>query len=87
MISSRFILTATHCLLGEEAEGMDVFLGSIHRDGQGGERYDVLRNIVHNEYNRYTTENDIGLVHVSFIEKFNKIDDFSNDYKYFLIHS
>ncbi|MBZ2187729.1 serine protease [Alcanivorax sp. JB21] len=70
LIAPRWVLTAAHCVttnqeLQYNAQNLLVVVGSIHRDGSGGEQRPVSAIYVHPEYSRTSLHNDIALLRLS----------------------
>jgi len=72
LISDRWVLTAGHCVTGEDAQKhptlvgpdkIDIYTGS--NDFKGGARIKVKRIIRHPDYNPETMDNDIALLELS----------------------
>lgn len=59
MISSKFLLTATHCF---RYKPTTVRMGTISATDLLADTYEVAKTHRHSEYNRYVKQNDIGLV-------------------------
>lgn len=62
-LGGRWIMTAAHCVVDDAVATFQVFSGSAVLDGTG-KRVKVLRKIVHSDYNRTTSDNDIALLEI-----------------------
>ncbi|MCH8544659.1 MAG: serine protease [Alcanivorax sp.] len=70
LIAPRWVLTAAHCVTTNQevqynAQNLLVVVGSIHRDGSGGEQLPVSAIYVHPEYSRASLHNDIALLRLA----------------------
>ena len=66
ILSSRWILTAAHCMYGQQASGVAVAVGVTDlTHPQPGRVFLVDRIIVHPAYNAATTQNDVALIHLT----------------------
>lgn len=61
LVAKKWVLTAAHCVDGEEPTGLQVMLGS-HFLSKPGEVMKVSEILVHESYNSSTSEYDIALV-------------------------
>ncbi|XP_014599693.1 PREDICTED: chymotrypsin-2-like [Polistes canadensis] len=64
IISSRYVLTAAHCLVSKTASRVTVHVGSVLLK-EGGKVYQADKLIVNKNYNPYKLVNDVALLHVS----------------------
>lgn len=65
LIRPGWVLTAAHCVEGEQSEGVDVLLGRVDLEGNGGERIDVSRIVVHPDYDDASVYPDLALLELS----------------------
>ena len=65
LVGNRWVLTAAHCMTGESADdpGLSVWVGgnNLNQAGQGFRR-DVVKIIIHSQYNDSTLVNDVALL-------------------------
>jgi Trypsin len=61
LVRDQWVLTAAHCVEGEEPTKYSVQLGTTKRS-QGGETIPVIEGIVHEEYDPDTVRNDVALL-------------------------
>ena len=64
VISSRHILTTTHCVIGYNASQMTVYAGS-HKRGEGSQIRQVPTITMHPSYNSCIFLNDIAILELS----------------------
>ncbi len=64
LISPTWVVTAAHCLQGESASGIKVMLNNYNLEQTGTVKY-VKRIIMHENYDDYTLDNDIGLIELT----------------------
>jgi trypsin len=62
LINKRWVLTAAHCLKGQPARSIQVFLGRTELREKVGEQIRVRRLIKHPRWNPQTDRNDIALI-------------------------
>lgn len=63
IISEKYVLTASHCLVGLEPSSISIVVGT--NDVQaGGDLYQSSKFYIHAEYNKPMYANDIGLIRV-----------------------
>jgi len=65
LIHESYVLTAANCLDVEGTDRFDVYLGAVHRDNPnepGQVRVSAIETIIHEDYDRQTYANDIGLI-------------------------
>ena len=66
ILNRRWILTAAHCMYGQQASGVAVAVGVTDLTQPGeGRVFMVDRIIVHPGYNPATTQNDVALMHLT----------------------
>jgi len=65
VISNQWILTAAHCLEGEDETSVFVRVGSEDPYAEGGVTYSVSEVVVHPDYADVTTGSDIALIKLS----------------------
>lgn len=63
VISKEWIVTASHCIVGQSASNLEVLVGTIDLKS-GGTYYKVEKLIAHEDYNTPAFANDIALVRV-----------------------
>ena len=80
LIASRWVLTAAHCVKGEKAANMFVWLGTtdLSRNG-GGEGIKVKKIIIHPQYNDTIFDNDLALLELKSITTVKTIPLFIGD--------
>jgi len=62
-IGGRYVLTASHCLEGELAENLAVWIGGHDvRNPEGGRRVNVAQIYLHEEYDSFSVNKDIAIV-------------------------
>lgn len=71
VISKEWIITASHCVVGQSPQSLEVFVGSIDLKN-GGVYYQVEKLIAHEKYNRPPFANDIALIRVQSTIQFNE---------------
>lgn len=64
LIRSDVVLTAAHCVDGESADNIEVSAGrtNLSKKTKGGQRRYVSNIVMHEDYSRVTTDNDIALI-------------------------
>lgn len=62
LIASKWVLTAAHCIFGENKNSMEIGIGLHDLRDPGGEVIDVQNIMQHPQYNNFTLENDIALI-------------------------
>lgn len=62
LVSPDTVLTAAHCMEGENANTIDVLVGTNHLEPGGGTRVRARRIRVHPSYNPNTTDNDLAII-------------------------
>lgn len=72
LISEQFVLTAAHCIV----DGLNIIrLGDLHllstSDDQYADNFEISENIIHPEYSRASHYNDIALIKLNRLVKFN----------------
>jgi secreted trypsin-like serine protease len=75
VLNNQWVLTAAHCVYGENASAFYVRAGD-HRISVGGEGEQVRRAvkiIIHPDYDDYTADNDIALIKLSSPFTFNSL--------------
>src|SRR5690606_10662850 len=70
LIAPRWVLTAAHCVINSQGQrtlpdNLLVVVGSVHRDGSGGEHLRVSAVRTHPNYNRDGLHNDIALLQLA----------------------
>jgi len=65
LIAKDWILTAAHCLRGEDKNSFDVIINQAQLDRDDGERISIERFILHPEFNGFTLKNDLALIKLS----------------------
>lgn len=65
LIDEQWIVTAAHCTEGLAPEEMEVVLNTNNLADNSGERFTVNRIIEHENYNPYTNDSDIALLHLT----------------------
>ncbi|XP_044003285.1 chymotrypsin-2-like, partial [Aphidius gifuensis] len=71
IIDKRWILTAAHCIVGDQPSSVFVVTGTISLS-QGGTKYETDLLIAHKNYNSAAFSNDIGLIRVKIDIEFSK---------------
>ncbi len=61
VLTERWVITAAHCVVDSSPKDMILTVGT-HKLGLGGSRHSVNRVIVHKDYNRSNSDNDIALI-------------------------
>lgn len=72
ILNKRYILTASHCIAGQDPEEMQVVVGSNKLD-QPGDAYPVIKLIPHEHYSAFAFDNDTGLILLGENIKFNDL--------------
>ncbi|XP_066290427.1 apolipoprotein(a)-like [Branchiostoma lanceolatum] len=64
LISSRWVLTAAHCLTGRSADEIEVYLGKHHEDKTDPmeQRFSVKKIIIHEGFSLPSYRNDVALI-------------------------
>lgn len=62
LIADDWVLTAAHCVLGEDSSSFDVIINRAQLGIDSGVRLSVSSIIIHPSYNFFTNENDLALV-------------------------
>ncbi|XP_078389851.1 serine protease 1-like [Cetorhinus maximus] len=62
ILSQWWVLTAAHCVQRSRAEQISVESGAIELGYHNAQRYQVAKIIIHEQYNRSTFDNDIGML-------------------------
>lgn len=70
IISNKWILTAAHCLAGQELNTLSILVGSNHLE-QGGYFYEIDKFHMHKKYNKPMYANDIAVIRVKGKIQFN----------------
>lgn len=65
LINDQWILTAAHCIRGQNVRGMRILVGSTNLQESRGNVFAIERAIVHERYDPITVENDIALLKTS----------------------
>lgn len=66
LISADWVLTASHCLIGETPSGVRVAVGVTDFRNEGPSNlYDTSRLIIHPDYNDWTIDNDVALAQLA----------------------
>lgn len=70
IVDQLHILTAAHCFFLKNGrqfapEELEIVVGSIKLNGDGGDRYDILEYSYKMAFNQETTNNDIAVIKVS----------------------
>ena len=87
LIREDVVLTAAHCLVGENSQDIEVSAGRVNlsKKVNGGQRRYVSSYVIHEKYNGRSTNNDIALIFSSLDYFDNAIGDpelmFSSEYK------
>ncbi|XP_055321372.1 chymotrypsin-1-like [Sitodiplosis mosellana] len=63
LISEKWIVTASHCVMGQSARNMAIYVGSNDLNS-GGTYYKVEKYITHERYNQPGFANDIAVIRV-----------------------
>jgi len=63
LISAEWIVTASHCVIGQSVKNLEVFVGSNDLRS-GGTYYKVEKYITHEKYNQPSFANDIAVIRV-----------------------
>lgn len=65
LIAKDWILTAAHCLSGEDRSSFDVIINQAQLDRTNGERINVSHIIIHPLFNNFNLKNDLALIRLS----------------------
>lgn len=65
LIDEEWILTAAHCTEDFEADGIEVVLNTINLAEDEGQRFTVDQIIEHENYDSFTLDSDIALLHLT----------------------
>jgi secreted trypsin-like serine protease len=66
LINDQWILTAAHCIRGQNIRGMRALIGSTNLHDSQGNVFQIERAIVHEAYDSWTVENDIALLKTTY---------------------
>lgn len=63
LITSRWVITAAHCVKGEKAANIFIRVGTTNlNDKRSGERRKIKKIIIHPKYNDFTFDSDLALL-------------------------
>lgn len=71
ILNSKFLLTASHCVVGQSARSLEILVGTNDL-GKGGKYYEVKRYVMHEEYNSPPFANDIAVIELKKSIKFDE---------------
>ncbi|CAF4836882.1 unnamed protein product [Pieris macdunnoughi] len=63
ILNEEYVLTAAHCVYNEKIEDLSMVVGS-HTIDKGGDRYKIKKLIPHENFDKRSVKNDIGIVHI-----------------------
>ncbi|XP_058623631.1 tryptase-like [Onychostoma macrolepis] len=74
LINSEWVLTAVHCVVGNDMTTLLVYLGKLTQQGKNPHEITrIVNNIItHSSYNDNTCDSDIALLHLSSAVTFNE---------------
>ncbi len=65
LIAPQWVLTAGHCMQGQQPEKFQVLVGSDNLDGGGGQLLDVSEIIINPRYDNKQLRNDVALIRLA----------------------
>ncbi len=65
LIAPKWVVTAAHCLYGEDPDNVEVVLGLLKLDEKPKERINVEEIIIHPEYDEDTSDFDVALLRLA----------------------